>query len=235
MKTFQAGDKLPPDAKTFPESDLKYGSYNSVLLFSPGDREIKQYGKVKLVPFGERTPYIDQVPILGDLLKWGVGISSWNVGQDTMVFSAKVKTSLSEREVKIGTLICFESVFPYYAAELTKRGAEFLAVITNDSWYGNTSGPYQHKEFSSLRAIENNRAVVRAANGGISCLINSDGETINSTKMYETSLLVIDVPLKSNETLFVKSSFVFPYICYGFSLFAVLLWIAGVIERKRSK
>jgi len=235
MKIFQSGDRLPPDAKTFPDSKIKYGSYNSVLLFTPGEREIQQYGKIKLVPFGERTPYIDQIPILGDLLKWGVGISSWNVGQDTTVFKAVLKTSLTEREVKIGALVCFESVFPYYASELTSRGAEFFAVITNDSWYGNTSGPYQHKEFSALRAIENNRAVVRAANGGISCLITPDGKTVTSTRMFESGALVVDVPLTSSETSFVKTSSVFPYICYGFSLFAVLLWILGILEKKREK
>jgi apolipoprotein N-acyltransferase len=235
MKIFQSSDRLPPDAKTFPDSKIRYGSYNSVLLFSPGDRVIQQYGKVKLVPFGERTPYIDQIPVLGDLLKWGVGISSWNVGQDTTVFKAVLKTSLTEREVKIGALVCFESVFPYYASELTNRGAEFFTVITNDSWYGNTSGPYQHKEFSTLRAIENNRAVVRAANGGISCLITADGKTISSTKMYESTVLVVDVPLQSGETVFVKTSSVFPYICYGISLFAVIFWIVGIIEKKRIK
>ncbi|MCC6636473.1 MAG: apolipoprotein N-acyltransferase [Ignavibacteriaceae bacterium] len=235
MKIFQSSDRLPPDAKTFPDSKIRYGSYNSVLLFSPGDRVIQQYGKVKLVPFGERTPYIDQIPVLGDLLKWGVGISSWNVGQDTTVFKAVLKTSLTEREVKIGALVCFESVFPYYASELTNRGAEFFTVITNDSWYGNTSGPYQHKEFSTLRAIENNRAVVRAANGGISCLITADGKTISSTKMYESAVLVVDVPLQSGETVFVKTSSVFPYICYGISLFAVIFWIVGIIEKKRIK
>jgi apolipoprotein N-acyltransferase len=232
LKVFQKGEAFPSDAKSSPGTDFKYASYNSVLLFTPGNRIVQQYGKVKLVPFGERTPYIDQIPILGDLVKWGVGISSWNVGQDTLIFRMKAKTSKSEREITFGALICFESVFPYYVAEFTKRGAEFFAVVTNDSWYGNTSGPYQHKEFSALRAIENHRSFVRAANGGISCLIDEGGNTISSTNMYETNVLVVDVPLNNRGTAFVSTTSALPYFCYGISLLALLTWLFEWGKRK---
>ncbi|MBV6444993.1 MAG: apolipoprotein N-acyltransferase [Ignavibacteriales bacterium] len=235
IKYFQNGDKIPPDAHKFPDADIWYGSYNSVLLFTPNSTEVQQYGKHKLVPFGERTPYIGQIPFFADLFKWGVGISSWNEGQDTVVFSAKLQTSKGEREVKFAALVCFESVFPYYVTEFSRRGAEFFAVVTNDSWYGNTSGPYQHKEFSNLRALENNRAVVRAANGGISCLITPDGHTTKQTKMYEQTMLVVDVPLEKGETLFTESSLFLPRFVYGFSLFAFFAWIGKIIYLKTRK
>ncbi|MCK7528050.1 MAG: hypothetical protein MZV64_65885 [Ignavibacteriales bacterium] len=63
-----------------------YATYNSILLLQPNTYEVQRYGKMHLVPLGEHTPFVDQLPFLGDLLKWGVGISGWNVGQDTTVF-----------------------------------------------------------------------------------------------------------------------------------------------------
>ena len=235
IKMFQPGDKLPSDVKSYKGSDIKYATYNSVLLFAPGDRTVQQYGKVKLVPFGERTPYIDQLPFLGNVLQWGVGLSSWNVGQESMVFSANVKTSTGKREVKFGALVCFESVFPNFVTEFSQKGAEFFAVVTNDSWYGNTSGPYQHKEFSTLRALENHRAFVRAANGGISCLIDQSGTTQTATRMYETAVITVDVPLLKRSTLFMNSAFVVPYLTILLSVIAVLLWIYQVIIEKKNK
>ncbi len=235
IKMFQQGEKLPPDVKSYPESDIKYATYNSVLLFAPDDRTVQQYGKVKLVPFGERTPYIDQLPFLGDMLKWGVGLSSWNVGQESKVFSVNIKTSVEKREVKFGALVCFESVFPYFVSEFSQKGAEFFAVVTNDSWYGNTSGPYQHKEFSVLRSLENHRSFVRAANGGISCLIDHTGETVKATKMFETDVITVDVPLQKRGTVFVSSAPVVPYAVILISLAAILLWIYQIILEKKNK
>jgi len=80
--------------------------------------------------------------------------------------------------IKISGLVCFESVFPVFVTNFVRRGAELIAVVTNDSWYGKSSGPYQHKEFGVLRAVENRRSVVRCANGGVSCFINALGEIV---------------------------------------------------------
>ena len=235
VKFFQPGEPYPSDAKRFPDGEIRFATYNSVLLFTPGDPVVQQYGKHKLVPFGERTPYIDQIPFLGDMLKWGVGISSWNVGEGEYVFPVKTTTSKGKREVKVGALVCFESVFPYYAAEFTLGGAEFLAVVTNDSWYGNTSGPHQHKEFSNLRAIENHRAVVRAANGGVSCLIDQSGHTVKETKMFEENVITVDVPLQTRGTIFLSTSKVIPYGVWAVSLIAALLWLTAVVKERFHK
>ena len=235
VKFFQPGEPFPADAKQFPDGEIRFATYNSVLLFTPGDPVVQQYGKHKLVPFGERTPYIDQIPFFGEMLKWGVGISSWNVGEGAYVFPVKTSTSKGKREVKVGALVCFESVFPYYVAEFTRQGAEFLAVVTNDSWYGNTSGPHQHKEFSNLRAMENHRAVVRAANGGVSCLIDQSGQTVKETKMFEENVITVDVPLQTRDTIFLRTSMVIPYGVYAVSILAAFIWSAMVIKEKLYK
>ncbi len=174
VKYYYDKDSIPQDAKYSVEDDIHYATYNSVILLIPGSRELQKYGKMKLVPLGERVPFVDQLSFLGDLLKWGVGLSSWNVGKDTTVFHFPLY-NFDNDTIKISGLVCFESVFPVFVTNFVQRGAEFIAVVTNDSWYGNSSGPYQHKEFGILRAVENRRSVVRCANGGVSCLINAIG------------------------------------------------------------
>ncbi|MCB0750413.1 MAG: apolipoprotein N-acyltransferase, partial [Ignavibacteriae bacterium] len=74
--------KAPADAKPVKNSKAVYTSYNSILFFTPHNK-FEQYGKIKLVPFGEKVPLVDVIPILGKWIKWNVGISSWNTGTDT--------------------------------------------------------------------------------------------------------------------------------------------------------
>ncbi|MCW8850382.1 MAG: apolipoprotein N-acyltransferase, partial [Melioribacteraceae bacterium] len=185
--------EAPIDAKPLKNSKGAYTSYNSILLFSP-DKGVEQYGKIKLVPFGEKVPLVDIIPVLGKWIKWNVGISSWNTGKDTLVFSAKTP----KVDYYIGGIICIESIYPDFVSAFVEKNADFIAVVTNDSWYGNSSGPYQHKEISVLRAVENRRFVVRAANGGISCIIDQFGRTISATKMFEKAVLVGEVDLINN-------------------------------------
>ena len=209
----------PQNAKYSEAGKYYYATYNSILLLQPNTFEIQRYGKMQLVPLGEHTPFVDQIPFLGDLLKWGVGISGWNVGQDTTVF----KFVDDKDTIKIGGLVCYESVFPTFPNYFADRGAQFLAVLTNDSWYGKLSGPYQHKEFANLRAVENRRAVVRCANGGVSCLINKFGVTEVETKMFTRTHLVVDVPLNDEKTFYTKNPVIIPVISSAFSL-----WIFGI-------
>ena len=220
MPDFIIYDKnAPRNAKYSEVGKYHYVTYNSILLLQPNQSEIQRYGKMQLVPLGEHTPFVDQLPFLGDLLKWGVGISGWNVGQDTTVF----KFINDKDTIKVGGLVCYESVFPTFPNYFADRGAQFLTVLTNDSWYGKLSGPYQHKEFANLRAIENRRAVVRCANGGVSCLINKFGVTEVETEMFTRTHLVVDVPLNNEKTFYTKNPLIIPVISSAFGL-----WIFGI-------
>ncbi|MFO7525691.1 MAG: apolipoprotein N-acyltransferase [Ignavibacteriaceae bacterium] len=225
IKFYFNKDEAPENSKFAMDAEYYYTTYNAILLFSPDETEVQRYGKMHLVPLGEKTPFVDQIPFLGNLLKWGVGISGWNTGQDTTVFTANINS----RAVKIGGLVCFESVFPVFATHFVERNAQFLVVVTNDSWYGNSSGPYQHKEFAALRAVENRRAVVRSANGGISCLIDQRGITIKETEMFTRDNLVVDVSLNDEKTFYTQNPFIFPVLCSVFSLWIfgmnILLWM----------
>ena len=220
MPDFQIYQKNPPrNAKYSEIGKYYYATYNSILLLQPDTYEVQRYGKMQLVPLGEHTPFVDQIPFLGDLLKWGVGISGWNVGQDTTVF----KFVENNNTIKVGGLVCYESVFPTFPNYFVDRGAQFLTVLTNDSWYGKLSGPYQHKEFANLRAVENRRAVVRCANGGVSCLINKFGVSEVETEMFTRTHLVVDVPLNEEKTFYTKNPLIIPVLSSAFSL-----WIFGI-------
>ncbi|WP_304130611.1 apolipoprotein N-acyltransferase [Ignavibacterium album] len=209
----------PTDAKLSKAGNFYYSTYNSILLLNPKSYEIQRYGKMHLVPLGEKVPFVDALPFLADWFKWGVGLSGWNVGKDTTVF----KLIFDKDSVKVAGLVCYESVFPDFVTYFVKKGSQFITVVTNDSWYGNSSGPYQHKEFAALRAVENRRAVVRSANGGVSCLINKYGITEVETEMFTRTSFVVNVPLNNQITFYTNYPLIIPIISSSFSL-----WIIGV-------
>jgi len=227
IKFYYNDNNIPDDAKYNSVNDYYYATYNSILLFRPNNQSVESYGKMKLVPFGERVPFVDALPFLGKLIKWGVGLSGWNVGKDTTIFYLPMQNLQSavnnNSTIKIGGIVCYESIYPTLVSAFVRRGADFIAVVTNDSWYGNLSGPYQHKEFGALRAVENRRAVVRAANGGISCIINPLGKTEVQTQMFTKSYIVGDVVINESETFFTKHSLLIPILCSAFSI-----WIIGM-------
>ena len=215
--------KAPEDAKPLQNGRIRYTSYNSILLFNMNSSQVQKYGKIKLVPFGEKVPLVDFIPILGKWIKWNVGISSWNTGRDTTIFKAEVK---DKGEIDVGGIICIESIYPIFTTAFVRKGAEFLAVVTNDSWYGDTSGPYQHKAISVLRAVENRHAVVRAANGGISCLIDPLGRTLAETSMFERGALVVDVPLNKEVSFYTEHPWWMPISA---SAISILIFLVSLI------
>ncbi|MEO8398732.1 MAG: apolipoprotein N-acyltransferase, partial [Ignavibacteriaceae bacterium] len=230
---YDKDEKKPSDVRYSKAGDFYYTTYNGVYLLSPDSKKIQRYGKIKLVPFGERVPFVDALPFLADFLKWGVGISGWNVGKDTVVFKMKLREQNvleNNDSLKINALVCYESIYPFFVSEFVKRGAGLISVITNDSWYGKLSGPYQHKEIAVLRAVENRRSVVRAANGGISCIIDPLGEIIVETKMLTKDIIVGDVVIQKDETFFTKNPLIVPVLCSVFSV-----WITALFFLKKLK
>jgi apolipoprotein N-acyltransferase len=219
-------NKIPEDAKYSKQGNYYYATYNAVLGLNPGSKEIQHYGKMKLVPLGERVPFVDQFAFLGDFFKWGVGITGWNIGKDTTAFSIH---NNSVDTIRVGGLVCYESVDPVFVSAFVQKGAEMITVVTNDSWYGKSSGPYQHKDFAMLRAVENRRSVVRCANGGVSCIINAKGEILAETELYTKTTLVGEVPLQTEKTFYTKNPLIIPILCSVFSFWIfgmnILIWL----------
>lgn len=222
--------EAPPDAKYSKVLNMYYVSYNSILLFSPQSIQVQKYAKIKLVPFGEKVPFVEHLPFLGNFIKWQVGISSWNVGQRQTVFDF-----VEGVQLKVGGVICIESIYPDFVAGFVQNGANLLAVVTNDSWYGYSSGPFQHKEISSLRAIENRRYIVRAANGGVSAIIDPLGKTVMQTKLFERDVLIGDVAVINDLTFYSKYPLIFPLLCSIISIVVILLFTYKKIINKVKK
>jgi apolipoprotein N-acyltransferase len=182
-----------------------------------------------LVPFAERIPYAEQFRFLIEPLKWNVGISSWGKGDDTVVYLLSLKDG---RHAKFSGMICYESAYPNYVREFVKRGAEYLVIITNDSWWGNTSGAYQHASFASLRAIETRRWVVQCANGGISMIIDPTGKRQLATNLYTKTNFIADIGLLSGKTFYVEYGDILARISLAAS---IMLLITAFMQRNKSK
>ncbi len=126
------------------------------------------YAKRKLVPFGE---FIPLRPVLGWIGKFAPIGGDFQRGMD----AAPLLVPVGSRRVAVGVLICYEDIFPALARESVQGGAELLAVLTNNGWFGEGGAAYQHAAHSVLRAIETRRPVVRCGNGGWSGWIDEFG------------------------------------------------------------
>ncbi|CUU02591.1 apolipoprotein N-acyltransferase [Candidatus Kryptobacter tengchongensis] len=221
--------QAPPSSHIIKDTGQRYDAYNAMGLFLPGSDKIQKYAKMILVPFGERLPYADVFHFLIEPLQWGVGISNWAKGKDTTVFEMKRRNG---EIVKFSGGVCYESIYPSLIREFVKRGAQFLVVITNDSWYGNTSGPYQHFQYSILRAVENRRSIVRCANGGISGFIDPYGRVQRKTRFHEKTQIADVIRLKDEKTFYTKYGDIIVHIS-GFAV--VLAFLFTMFKKFKTK
>ena len=169
------------------------GYFNSAVLISSQGKVIDKYDKIHLVPFGEYVPFSGRFPALHKLVLGELG--EFTPGQDFKTFDFKPRITNDERrttndETRFAVLICFEDIFPGIAKRFVKDGAKFLVVITNDAWYGKSGAAYQHAACSVFRAIENRVPIVRCANTGYSCFIDSKGRIYDSVEDKNTHLFV---------------------------------------------
>lgn len=153
------------------------------------------YSKRRLVPFGEFVPWrkfimtvvppLNELTIIGDDLTPGEG------------------AQLIDTEYgKVGAIICFDSIYESLARQSVSEGANILCVSTNDSWFSDSSAVYEHNSHSVLRAVENERYVVRAANTGISSIISPTGEVITSLEPLVRGYVSADVTMIEEKSLY---------------------------------
>jgi len=221
----------PATAQRIENSDIYIESYNSTILIQPDQRLGPIHRKTILVPFAERIPYAESFRFLIEPLKWNVGISSWGMGSDTLINELDLRDG---SKVKFSGMICYESVYPNYVREFVRRGAEFLLILTNDSWCGNTSGAYQHASFVSLRAVETRRWIVQCANGGISCIVDPYGVTHITTELYTKKSFIGSIYSRSDQTCYVRYGDLVGKCCTGISVMILLFTFAwkGFLERR---
>jgi apolipoprotein N-acyltransferase len=231
IETFE-GDDIPEDAKMSKSGGVAFRNYNAAMLLYKDRDGYKQenYYKQKLVPLGEKVPFVDLIPVLGDWFKWSVGLGSWNTGtgietQDLPLRS--IDSAASEQDTaKLWTMICYESVYPQFVRQFVNNGAELLFVITNDGWYGKSSGPHQHNQFAMLRAVENRRWIARSANTGISAVIDDKGRFLEETDLFVKTSVTQNFPLLNRKTLYTQLGDFIAIPCMwitgGFTLFLLV-------------
>ncbi|OGU59241.1 MAG: apolipoprotein N-acyltransferase, partial [Ignavibacteria bacterium GWF2_33_9] len=172
------------------------------------------YRKSKLTPFGELFPFKDIFPWLAEKLLWGVGISNWNVGPGADVLSFKLKNN----KVKVGNIICIESIHSDFVRHYVLKGANIFTVITNDGWYDHTVGPRQHYLLSCIRAIENRRYIARVGNTGLSGFISPLGTSLEELPQYEVIARAKTLPLVEDVTFYSKYGDKLPHLAGWFTL-----------------
>lgn len=185
--------------------------YNAAFLLSETGQFLGHYRKNHLVPFGE---YVPLRSVLAPFVKVLNELGTFDRGREATVFPIS--------GARWGVTICFEGLFPRLVARFTREGAQILVNITNDGWYRHTAAPEQHFSASVVRAVENRRWVVRAANTGYSGFISPRGEVVARTKLMEPAVLLGHPEPTEVQTFYVRHGDVF-------ILFLGLLMLGGMI------
>lgn len=180
-------------------------------MLAPDGRLSYRHHKLRLVPFGEYVP-------LAPLLTLGGRFTARLVAQ-VGEFTPGDTYEVGQVEGHgLATLVCYEVIFPELARRFAREGAQLLVSVTNDGWYGTTSAPYQHLMMARFRAVETGRYLVRAANTGISAVVDPRGRVLARTRLFEERALVEDVPNSTEST---------PYLALGES-FGLLCLLASI-------
>lgn len=196
-------------------------SYNSAVQIIP-NQKVQVYHKGKLVPGVEIFPYIHVLkPILGDaMLNLGGTIASLGIDKERKVFSNPYNKG------KIAPIICYESIYGEFVTEYVKNGANFLGIMTNDSWWGVTQGHQQLMAYAKLRAIETRREIARSANSGISAHINARGDVMADTLYEDQTALFAKVNLYDKMTFYTRAGDLltrFSIFVLGFLVFYTMI------------
>ncbi len=179
-----------------------YRFFNSAFLILPDGTVAARYDKVHLVPYGEYVPLQRWMPFIRKLVEQ---VGDFEAGEAGQVLAANGH--------RLGVLICYEIIFPELARAAANSGARLLANVTNDAWYGRTAAPYQHFSMAVFRAVENRRALVRAANTGISGFIDPVGRAAGTTPLFAAATTIREMPLMDGKTVYMAWGNFFPLGC----------------------
>ncbi len=194
--------------------------YNSLILFDNNLNIISKYDKNKLVPFGEFLPFENFFSLIG-LKKITRGYRSF--------YPSSKREIINLDKFKFLPLICYEIIYSGNL-NLEKKRYDFIVNISEDGWFGDTIGPYQHFSHSIFRAIEEGKNILRSSNNGISGVVNPIGEIYKNKKTTDGSVIEVDA-LKFKETTYFSK--------YGNKIFfyflIIYITLIFVLQRKDSK
>jgi apolipoprotein N-acyltransferase len=196
------------------------GSYeltNSAVLLDKAGNKSSVYDKIHLVPFGE---YVPLRKVLFFVDKLVVGIGDYVPGKQYLQSDTEIG--------RFSTLICYEVIFPGLVRKFYTHGGDFMVAITNDAWFGNTAGPYQHFGMAVFRAIENRKPLVRAANTGISGFIDSNGRILLQSDLFTRHVLTDTLKTDTSLTFYTKFGDLFSFFC----LVVSIILLGNIIPRR---
>jgi len=199
-----------------------YDNFNAAVAIE-NSAEVQFYHKSKLVPGVESLPFGSILSFLKPVFEH-LGGATGSYGSDR-----EAKVFYSQSGIGVDPVICYESIYGEYVAQSVRKGAQFIAIITNDGWWGNTSGKDQHLDYAKLRAIETRRWVCRSANTGISAFINQRGDVVQRTKWWTRTALKQNINLNSDLTFYVTYG---DYLPKAGSLLAILIVLLVLVKMR---
>ncbi len=198
-RAFLKGETPTITARHFGDDTTSfYDDYNTGLQIDNTD-SIQVYHKSRLVPGVEKMPF----PFIFKYLeKYAISLGgtagSYGTQEDRTAFVSK------DKKMKTGAVICYESIYGEFVTGYVNNGAQFISIITNDGWWGDTPGYKQHLKFGTLRAIETRRWIARSANTGISCFINPLGEIEQATDYWKPAVISGKIKLIDEQTIYMR-------------------------------
>ncbi|NVO03110.1 MAG: apolipoprotein N-acyltransferase [Bacteroidetes bacterium] len=230
-RMFKKGEPLSSTARKYNKKNPKspyYDIFNTALQVD-SSKQIHLYHKSKLVPGVEKMPFPKLLkPLEKYAIELGGSSGSFGTQKERTPFTSLNKT-------KIAPVICYESVYGEFVSEFIQNGAQFIVIITNDGWWGDTPGYRQHFNYARLRAIETRRSIARSANTGISTFINQRGDDFESTKWWEPKAITASLNANDEITFYVKYGDYIGRIAYYFSIFLIFFAITSWIIKKFKK
>jgi apolipoprotein N-acyltransferase len=196
----------------YDEENDKALYYNSCNLFDSTGFAYQPYYKKILVPFGERIPLLNVMPVLNRV---ELGQADWEYGDELKYYEYE--------GLKFTPQICFEVAFPRINVEMASQDPVFLVNLTNDAWFHHSAGTYQHAMMTKFRAIETRTQYFRAANTGYSMIVNPRGDILAQTQLFTRETIESEIYDYSGQSLFVRYFHPFADILAGLCSL-LLLW-----------
>jgi len=207
FQDFVLETKKPFLTGAYSEDPMRLKVYNGMFLFDETAKFLGLYRKTILLAFGEYLPGGELLPFLKKVVP---EISDFKRGTGPTILQLK--------DLKIGPLICYEGLYPWFTGELARRGAQIFVNVTNDSWFGTDFEPYQHMTMTFARTIEYRRPMVRVTNTGITTAVLADGTVLEKSPLVTEWFHQFDVDYSSTP----PTTF---YEQWG----EYLLWLVGLI------
>jgi apolipoprotein N-acyltransferase len=206
-----------------PAHELRNGRstfLNSAFMVSPRGDTIGRADKLHLVPFGEYVPLGSVLTFINKIV---VGIGDFAPGERAV--------ALDTGSTKLGVQVCYEVIFPELARQYVQAGARVLVAITNDAWFGRSSAPYQHLAISTFRAVETRTPLIRAANTGVTAIVDQNGHIRTMTALFVEAYRTGEVQPGSGRSLYLTIGDAPAWLCVLLTAgVALLAWI----KRKKS-